>query len=407
MADINKTIEQHTAGPQAIGFDYQFYYFMYLSLRLTTGQKIGFEVKDDIHIDTPNGNTILFQAKHSVQKNSEGETQNLTLMDSDLWKTISNWVAIIKSEKDNSNFLKHTYFHLVTNKNEDNNFFITTLYAFKESNNVDDVIAVLSHLKETTESKVLKAYFKNIISLGKRKLKPFFQNLIIETGNDKIIDKIKQRIFEHVKQDVFVDPVYEKLYTNLQEDKFLEIGNRKKFEITFDDFTRKYGKCFQVAYEIKPLPRRNFPIHLPDDLEGQTFIKQLLDIGVISSGSRKITDYTSQMLKALNHFAYWSEEDLLMPTDISEFERESILIWNNEFEAKYRQLERRINSGSTLEELEGEIQLLGCELVDFIRKENLELNTNNLGVEFSNGHFYSLSDKPDIGWHYDWENKYK
>ncbi|NOU61776.1 hypothetical protein [Marinifilum caeruleilacunae] len=96
MTKKNKVIEQHTAGPQAIGFDYQFYYFMYLSLQLIPGQKIGFEVKDDIHIDTPSGQ-ILYQTKNSVLKNSEGETQNLTLMDIDLWKTLSNWTEIIKS----------------------------------------------------------------------------------------------------------------------------------------------------------------------------------------------------------------------------------------------------------------------------------------------------------------------
>lgn len=102
---MNKVIEQHTAGPQAIGFDYQFYYFMYLSLQLSKGQKIGFEVKDDVHIDTPEGQ-ILYQIKHSIQKNKDGETQNLTLMDIDLWKTLSNWADMINSEKSNPDYIK-------------------------------------------------------------------------------------------------------------------------------------------------------------------------------------------------------------------------------------------------------------------------------------------------------------
>ena len=65
--DETKSIqEQHTAGAQAIGFDYQFYYFMLLALELRHGQKVGFEVKDDVHIDKADGTTILFQTKHIV-----------------------------------------------------------------------------------------------------------------------------------------------------------------------------------------------------------------------------------------------------------------------------------------------------------------------------------------------------
>jgi len=80
--DETKSIqEQHTAGAQAIGFDYQFYYFMLLALELRHGQKVGFEVKDDVHIDKADGTTILFQTKHSVLTSSNGAIQNLTTLD--------------------------------------------------------------------------------------------------------------------------------------------------------------------------------------------------------------------------------------------------------------------------------------------------------------------------------------
>lgn len=38
--NVTSKLEQHTAGPQSIGFDYQFYYFMLLALELKLGQKI-------------------------------------------------------------------------------------------------------------------------------------------------------------------------------------------------------------------------------------------------------------------------------------------------------------------------------------------------------------------------------
>lgn len=403
---MNKVIEQHTAGPQAIGFDYQFYYFMYLSLQLSKGQKIGFEVKDDVHIDTPEGQ-ILYQIKHSIQKNKDGETQNLTLMDIDLWKTLSNWADMINSEKSNTDYIKQTEFLLITNKNENNNSFISKLSDYKEGgDHFDTLYDVLDKTKNTTENDTIKGYIKNFLTLGKRKLKQFFYKLNIETGVDNIIAKIKEQIYFTVKQKRFIDPIYDKLYANLQADKYLEISNRNKFEISFDDFTKKYGKCFQVAFEEKPLPKRNFPIVLPDNIENQTFIKQLIEIGDVDGDSSNIEEYTSYKLNVINHLSYWADEHFVLPTDLLDFERESILKWKNEYTTRYRTISQRIKNGEKIEDLENEIQALACDLIAFLRRENLTLDGRQLGIEFSNGYFYSLSDLPKIGWHLNWEEKY-
>ncbi len=92
---INKT----SADKTAIGFDYQYYFFLWKILSLRTGQSIGLEVKDDVHIETDKQN-YFYQIKHSVQKKNDGGTINLTTSDEDLWKTISNWVKVIVDEND-------------------------------------------------------------------------------------------------------------------------------------------------------------------------------------------------------------------------------------------------------------------------------------------------------------------
>jgi len=56
-----------SAAKTEIGFDYQFYYYFYLILDLRHGEKIGIEVKDDIHIDCADGDSILIQVKHTLQ----------------------------------------------------------------------------------------------------------------------------------------------------------------------------------------------------------------------------------------------------------------------------------------------------------------------------------------------------
>lgn len=404
---MTSILQNHTAGAQSIGFDYQFYYFMYLALSLKFGEKVGFEVKDDIHIDMPDGSTILFQAKHSIQTNSSDDTVNLTNLDIDLWKTLSNWSKFIKSDKI---FIDKHSFILVTNKNENNNEFIDSLLKFKELQNIDDINQLLNELKEKTTDKTLKKYISKVLSLGKKQKKHFFGKLIIETGVDNIIEKIKRKILERVMQDKFVEPIFEKLSSNLHSAKYLDIKSRNKFEISLDEFINRFGKCFSIAFEKQVLPRREFPILLPDNLEKQTFIKQLIDIEDLQKNDTKyIRKYTYEMLIFLRHFTYWSdEENFILLTDAEEFEKESIKKWENAFRERYRTIERQLSNGTSIEDLEDDIKTLGVDLVDFIRKENLSIGGYpNLGIEFSNGHYYSLSDKLKIGWHYDWENKYK
>jgi hypothetical protein len=408
MAGTKTIQEQHTAGPQAIGFDYQFYYFMLLALDLKFGQTIGFEVKDDVHIDKEDGTTVLYQAKHTIIKNSKGNPQNLTDLDTDLWKTLSNWVDFINADK-SSDFLKKHTFILVTNKSENNNDFITTLNTFKADNDSDKVKLKIAELRNKTQDYTLKKYFKNVSKLSKSKLELFLKNLTIETGEDEIIDKIKKRILEKYYQENLVEPIFEKFSSELNLSKFLDIRSGKKFEITGEDFAKRFGKCFKVVTEIRSLPKREFPILLPDDLESQIFIKQLLDIGEVQTGSNDIMNYTTQMLKFLNYFTYWSEEEnFILLTEAEEFKNNSILIWINEFKAKYRQIQRQINTGITIEDLEDDIKDLGVDLVQYIRRQDLSIpGFSSLGIELSNGHYYALSDKLEIGWHFDWDNKYK
>ncbi|MBT3210340.1 MAG: hypothetical protein HN704_10675 [Bacteroidetes bacterium] len=297
MTIANKIQEQHTAGPIAIGFDYQIYLFMSLALELDPGEKIGFEVKDDIYIDKADGTTILYQAKHTVQ---QGSNKNLTTLDSDLWKTLSNWVDFIKSNKDNSNFIEKHSFILTTNKSENNNSFLNALLLFKKDNKTDTVLNKIKELKAKTIDKTLKKYIQNVISIGQRKLGAFLTKLTIDTDADEIIEKIKNQISKSTKQNKEkVDAIFNSLYSNLQSAKYTDIKNRKTLEISYKDFTKKFGRCFIVAFETKPLPKRNVPVLLPDDLENQLFIKQLIDIGEIQSSSKDIINFTTQMLKFL------------------------------------------------------------------------------------------------------------
>lgn len=410
MSSIIKSIEAgHTAAPQGAGYDYQFYYFMYLVLDFRFGQKIGYEVKDDVHIDHESGTTKLFQTKHTILKNVSGEAQNLTNLDVDLWKTLNNWVSFIKDKKKlYKEFLNNNSFILATNKSDNNNKLIKSLLRFKEDNDIDNFFLVLNELKEETKSNVVKNYIKEVISLGKIKLKFFLSKLHIETGVDEIQEKIKKRILEKFHQQEIVDPIFERLSGALFEAKYFDVSNSKNFEITFEDFSRRFGRCYKIANDPKPLPIRKLEIFLPDELESQIFIKQLIDIGEVESGSDEIVDYTRQMLSFINNFEYWlNEEQFILDDEADGFKKNSILIWANEFKSKYRKIKKKLNDGVSIEDLSQEIDDISIALVDYIRKQDLAISGfPSLGIELSNGHYYALSNTLDLGWHLDWKNKY-
>jgi hypothetical protein len=399
--------EQTTAGAQLIGFDYQFYYFMYLSLGLKYGEHVGFEVKDDVHIDRQDGTTVLFQMKHTVQTNAGGDPKNLTELDMDIWKTLGNWIDLVKVEKEKNDFLNKHHYCLVTNKNEVSDTFQSYISTFRQDSDLNKITAYLKGLKGRTANEEIKKVIDKILSVKVAKLRVFFGRLTIETGVDGIIALVKQKIHESVRQEVLVEPVFESLSSNMLAAKYTDIKVGDKFEISFQDFNDRFGKCFKVAFEKKPLPRRDFPFLFPEDPETQLFIVQLLDIGVLDKGSSKILDYTTHMLQALNQLSYWVGQNFVLPEEMEKFQRETLLIWENEFDAKYQQLKRKLAGGSKIEELEDEVMVLGSDLVHYLKRQDLKIENDTLGIELSNGHFYALSDSLQIGWRFDWKDKYK
>ena len=95
MKEMSSFQENVSADKTSIGFEYQFYYFIYKILGLKQGDKLGYEVKDDVHLELSNGEYILMQLKHSMKEKSDGSISNLTTKDIDLWKTIYNWINMI------------------------------------------------------------------------------------------------------------------------------------------------------------------------------------------------------------------------------------------------------------------------------------------------------------------------
>lgn len=398
--------DKTSAAQTSIGFDYQFYYFFYLIVGLKLGEKIGFEIKDDVHIDFDDGTTELIQTKHSIQKKDDGKAINLTELSSDLWKTLSNWSLILNEQTDKKVFLERTRFKLITNKSNSANPFIKNLTKFKEGKmSIKEMKDYLKSLKEKTSDPEIKKYINNTLSINAF-LKEFISRIHLDLNEDDLIQRIQNRILEKIHNPQKVKDVYDSLHSALRDKNYLDIKSGKKVVTSFSDFSAQFRNCFKLGLSSK-LPKRDLPFLLPENPEDQLFIKQLIDIGDVTPfDEERIIELTTHMLKFINNYKYWEVHDGLLPSQKEIFQKNSQLIWKNSFQKVYRKITKSVLDGIDLELLEEEIKEAALECLDEMRKELLTIDETNLDIELSNGHFYFLTEEKNIGWHFSWKSRY-
>jgi hypothetical protein len=392
-----KHIEKTGAETKSIGFDFQYYFFFWKLLTLEKGESVGLEVKDDIHTELRNDINIFYQLKHSVQKNEEGDIKNLTASDVDLWKTLFNWAKVISDENDDRKeiknqlvFIKKSYFVLSSNKNISPSNQIVEFITKLQSGNIsiDIFIKNIKEFEQNSKDATIKNYINEFLKLDKKALEDYILRINFELGEDKIIQKCKDAIESKMIDKKDIDEVFARIDSRLKEDNFLNIKSGNKIQISFEDFHLKYRKYFNITrnnrLQIVPLT-----IELPDKLESQTFIKQLLEINDIKTYDIELmAQFTRFKLKLENNISNWYTEGEITIEEIDSYRNEAILKWHNKFRALVNKPDFDDNSS--------------LDILNYLREENLSIDGQSLGTELSNGEFYYLSDIPKIGWKKDW-----
>jgi len=386
-----------SAADKAIGFDYQYYYFLYRVLKLGKGQSAGLEVKDDVHTELANDHQILIQLKHTTLRKSDGSIKNLTTLDSDLWKTLSNWSKVItdkdtdrNTEENQLHFIRKTDFILVTNKSQTDSWRF-----FSVLKSIDTARQQLESLKSESIDETIQGYVQDVLNLSDFVLAAFLRNIHMDFNVDEVIDLCKQAIFEHHVPEKRVEQLFRDLDSQIRQDNFISIRNGDKIIISFSDFSIKYRRFFDIARNTD-LNVIQYHKKLPTNLKDQTFVKQLFDVGDITDNDvEHISKYTRYMLTVKTNLIQWQKNGELTQGEVNQFNNEAKLRWEN----KFRSTHRRQDGTNPIE--------LALEVLDAMRTEKLMLGSQAMGTEFNNGEYYHLSDIPEIGWHHDWEKKYR
>lgn len=407
MSNNKKSRSEITsADDKAIGFDYQYYYFLYCLLNLKEGETVGLEVKDDVHIDRPDGVTILSQLKHTV----DPQSTNLTELDSDLWKTWYNWAKLIIEQSEDEieetdkiikqkNFCNSIKFVLVTNKAVGpRNKLLNKLSEFQNGAiDMDELRHYLTGLK--SDSQDVGIYLKEVMQLNPEVLELFMRRISLETGFDDLVVQIIQSLREKMIPEARLDYLCKVLDGALRQANYSKIKNRERIVFSFDHFRQHYQLYFEIA-RSQELVVEDYGCDILNPLE-QLFIKQLIEIeDICEDESDEIIRYTTYRLKVFNNLAQWIQQGLITEGQVDEFNEDAVARWRNIFRKAHRYPIRNE------ENLPVNILQMAHTCLDEVRALGLTLKGQQMGVELSNGQFYSLSDARKIGWIIDWKEKY-
>jgi hypothetical protein len=404
-------IDATSAEDKSIGFDYQYYYFLNELINLKTGMKVGLEVMDDVHTELDNDTQVLVQLKHTVQKTARGEPKNLTTMDVDLWKTLSNWAKVIADPAAGRNdrssqlaFTNRTRFLLASNKSDnEGNLLLKSVRAYQEDElEYFELRDKIFEIRNESKNEDVVGYINDVLGLNGvpglhvEAAKVFIEHLSFDLGCDGIITKCKTSIREKQIDDNRVDDVFRALDSDVRAENFDFVKAKKKIVFSFEDFRNLCRPHFDKARNGK-LVVRQFTGLLPENMNEQVFIQQLLDIKDFKPDDlQEITRLTIQLLRARNNANRWVKDADITTTELEELENELISSWRNKFKVAHR------NNNTAKDALDAALGI-----VDGLREKTLNIQDQDLGTDISDGVLYDLSDRPEIGWLIDWEEKYK
>lgn len=404
---LRKQTEITSADSKLIGFDYQYLYFIVRLLQLSPGEEIGYERLDDVDvISAPKQTAYFYQLKHTTQTTASGEQANLTDLSTDFWKTLSNWSKLITDAAEGRNkqskqkaFIAQAKFEFVANRNGDKNELLIQIEKLKAKEiNRKQYMQYVKDLQERTKDETLKEYMQNVIDLGETVLALFMQNVDFLNAPDDLFAEVRDQIRNKMILDEYVDSVFAELLLELKEEFFKKVRKGEHQVITYSEWLSKYCGIFN-GFRTTSLPFRQYDPVLPEHLEQQTFVKELIEIAAVDmedNGLAAIADWTNSYLTLKMQLEQWHEDGRVSNLAIQKFHEMAKKTWINIHRAAHRKTAR--NESLDIE------NALNC--FDDVMKEKMQILQTDLEVQLSNGEFIQLADKSEIGWKYSWKDKY-
>ncbi|MFE7299865.1 ABC-three component system protein [Streptomyces sp. NPDC057579] len=386
MADTTAPFE---AAASAVGYVYQ----LRKALHSCVDQHgrgldwcIAIEAGDDVE-EVIDGGRVLYQLKHRAA--------GVTMSDysTDLWKTLRIWA------------------HGITNKqlelDETDLFLLTTADLTADSAGYHLQPVASGVRDESRALKALEAARKASTSKGNKKAYEAFDKLSADQrrdmlariqviGNAPDVDEVENLLLERVVSAVghaYAKPFLQRLEGWFYQRTIRQLRTDDMDAVTGDEFDQIFT---DLRNQFRP---ENLPIDEdiavlepdPSDYANMTFVRQLdlIDISKTRVGIA-VRDY----IRAFTQRSRWSDDNLLLPGEISKYERRLIEEWRDLF----AEMEDDLGAAAT----EAEKLAAAKEIYRWATREarpRIRIGCDEPFV--SKGSFHILANDLQVGWHID------
>ena len=409
--------EQFTAMDKIGGFIYQFHCFLYHVLTMNKGEVVSFEKLDDAAVEA--GNLItLYQAKHTIQVDAEGEKRALTKRSTDLWKAIDVWRKLIagkteekRSEADMQEYIAKHQFVFFSNKRPDDNKFVSLCEEVKNGADNDRIDAVLDEItqegrpREGTTLPANNAGHSTQMMIDDLKAfglkKAFLSRISFETKSQ---DEVKKACIDHIADkvrfsDEYAPEVFKDFLTEAVDDFFDRADKGSPLSYTYEEQRKRFEHVFQY-HRVEKLNFRIIMEEYRKEFLDLICIQQLIKVkDFASSETEEVAKYASHFYSFKNRYdELWEDNKILIDED-KEFWADAYAFWDNQFKHAYRKLDDSASEDVIIDKAQ--------EILFAVRQHKLKLCKEELSQYISDGAFYYLSEKCIIGWHKSWKEFFK
>ncbi|WP_316633438.1 ABC-three component system protein [uncultured Flavobacterium sp.] len=398
------------------GFIFQFEIALLELSQLNANESISIEKVDDVGKEDDKGTYLCtIQAKHSICLSGS----NFGTTSVDLWKTINNWIDKVKAKilDDTNEFIA------VTNQKTPNNSIIRDFNKLSFDDLFQKIIDLRSSQQiaydekiklDPAKGKIIKqtiSRLEKVIS-HKSEFKVIVQKFRFNEKVDAKEEFLNRTFLNSLESDDKKNDIYQKFCGWITETSFENWKQNEEAVFSKSQFDKKYAFIISNHTLIEGIFRTKRQLNKEEIIDvnrvkrNELFIKQIEDIDRLFNDEiirDAILDYIMSDIE-IAYIITNKSGTIMTKSDFQEFQEKCFEKWND---VKKKHIRKAFNKYS-----EDEIIEISCNIYDEIMQQikvdfqdSYTFNDTNRYIQ--NGTFLKLSNVPKIGWHPQWEIKYK
>lgn len=379
----------NNAPGQLLGYVIQFPRALCHLLKATPGCSVCIEVHGDVSTMLADNSLITEEDKSSINSNP------VTDRSTDLWKTLSNWVKGVEAGEFD---VSTTTFVLYRNKSGQEGL-AERFDACSTKEEADQALQdAASKLADVNDTHAIWPHYKYACIDHRDTLLDVIVQFQLETGNGAGFDAVEHELRIKLIPHSQLETIATQLNGWLVRFVATQFSLKQPAKLTFDEFAHQFVVLCERARCLELLDFTTYTPPSSDEIDLQiksrpTYLRQ---IELVNVESDDLIEAVTDFLRAKTNRDKWIEKELIDEDVATQFETNLIRFWKNK---KYEL--HLLHQEKLSKEDRGRLLLSLCQSHDATLR-NLKPPPPTIA-----GTYHALADKPNIGWHDDWETEFK